>query len=269
MIRGVLAPGASGLVRAAVCHDVLTGVLGGQAAAERDPGDLVAHDRSEGDREQDRARGRVTRGRRLPDQRQRDMPRVRHRPVRSAPERLDPDPVAVGHQLAGQPARRAPFGVGTWTPPLERRQRPDRLERSHRPDDRKPDPIETQAVTADDELALLAVARDAADAAAVELRERFGGAGAWSADQEHAYRPRLGRRPGGRAGDQGGARRTPAERCDPRRGGRRDRRRRRSLGRRSTRRDDQLPVRAPRIRRQRRLRGRFRGDCRRRAGPQP
>ncbi len=37
------------------------------------------------------------------------------------------------------------------------------------------DPIETQAVTADDELALLAVARDAADAAAVELRERFGG----------------------------------------------------------------------------------------------
>lgn len=30
-------------------------------------------------------------------------------------------------------------------------------------------------MTADDELALLAVARDAADAAAVELRERFGG----------------------------------------------------------------------------------------------
>jgi myo-inositol-1(or 4)-monophosphatase len=35
-------------------------------------------------------------------------------------------------------------------------------------------PIETPGMTADDELALLAVARDAAEAASVELRERFG-----------------------------------------------------------------------------------------------
>jgi len=39
---------------------------------------------------------------------------------------------------------------------------------------RATDPIESRGMTADDELALLAVARDAAEAAATELRERFG-----------------------------------------------------------------------------------------------
>jgi hypothetical protein len=113
-------------------QDVLAGALRREAPAWRDAGELVHQDRREGDREEDRAQGRVTRREQAPGKGQRDMPRVRHRPVGPAPERLDPDPAALGDQLSGQPAGGAPLGVGTGTTPLERRERADRLERSHR-----------------------------------------------------------------------------------------------------------------------------------------
>ena len=65
-------------------------------------------------------------------QRERDVPGVRERPIRAAPERLDPDPVAAGDELAGQPPRGSSLRVGSWTAIVERRERGDGLDRAHR-----------------------------------------------------------------------------------------------------------------------------------------
>src|SRR5262249_52726253 len=89
------------------------------------------------------------------------------RPVRAAPERLDPRPAAGRLQLALQPACGAPLRIRAGAAPFELGEAGDRVKRAH-----EAGMVKRAAMTEADERALLAVALLAAEAAAAELIAR-------------------------------------------------------------------------------------------------
>src|SRR5437660_4322567 len=73
-----------------------------------------------------------------------DVPGVGQCPVGAAPERLDSDFARAGAHFSGQPACRAPFGIGARAAPLEPSQLCGGSTGRIGPDDHRIDPVETR-----------------------------------------------------------------------------------------------------------------------------
>ena len=213
--------------------DVLARALGGQPPPERDAEQLVGDHRQQRDEHERAADARRVDREQAAGETEGRVPGVRERPVGPAPERLDPSlrrgvsSCRASHVAARRSAfvpapRRANAARASIVSAGRIGPRSSQLHRRH-PSGR------TGRVTEIDEEELLAVAREAAEAARGELRGALRPPRPRRAVEEHADRPRLGRGPGGRGGDPRRARPRPPGRRDPRRGGRGDRAERRGL----------------------------------------